>query len=86
MTHLELQQIQKRLNFNGPDMSACLGIDYNQYRRLYYGHTAIPSNIARAAMELEQINNSFMAGLPARVDQRVRMEYPNGMIPGDYAE
>ena len=38
--------------------------------------------IERAALELEQINLTFMKDLPARVDERIAKEFPNG-IPSE---
>lgn len=67
----QLQNIQKSINFDGPSMAICMGIDYEQYRRYYYGHTAIPDNIERAAMELQQINHKFIADAPARIDANI---------------
>lgn len=60
MDNIELQRIQKAIKFDALSMAACLGIDYEQYRRFHYGHTSIPSQIARAALELEQVQVRFM--------------------------
>ena len=78
MTVFELRAIQKRINFDAPSMAACLGVDREQYRRYYYGHAAIPANIERAALELEQINITFSEGIGTRIDERLKRDKTQG--------
>lgn len=82
MTHTDLQQIQQRINFDGPAMALCLGISHDQYRHYFYGHSKIPASIERAALELEQINATFMAerySPGGALDQELKQMYPGGI-------
>lgn len=78
MNVFELRAIQKRINFDAPSMAACLGVDHEQYRRYYYGHATIPTNIERAALELEQINITFSEGIGTRIDERLKRDKTQG--------
>lgn len=86
MTNTELLDIRKRIKFDMSSMSVCLGIPKSTYQRYENGSAKVPDNIARAAKELEQINVTFMADLPARVDERVRREFPHGIMSEVAAE
>jgi hypothetical protein len=72
-----LRDIQERIRFDAPSMAACLGITPRAYRNYLYDARQIPPHIARAALELEQINVTFMETLPSRVDQHIP---PDGYI------
>lgn len=78
MTNLDLQALQDRIKFDAVSMACCLGISHDQYRHYLYGHSKIPANIERAAMELEAVNTEFMSGLPKRVDERLQKEFSGG--------
>lgn len=80
MTHTDLQDIQTHINFDSRSMALCLGIDYEEYRRLYYGHKKITPQVERAAKELEQVNRQFMAEAPARIESRIAKEFPCGIM------
>lgn len=83
MTHTDLQQIQERIKFDAPAMAACLGVPYDTYRHFYYGHTKIPANVERAALELEQINATFMADRYSpggALDRELNQLYPRGIM------
>ncbi len=79
MKHTELQALQKRIKFDARSMAACIGIPYDTYRNYFYGYNQIPPNIGRKALEIEQINITFMQDLPERVDERIRREFPQGI-------
>lgn len=82
MTATELQELQERIKFDSPSMSACLGINYEQYRRYYYGHTEIPTTVERAALELETINVVFMQerySPGGSFDRELSKKYPFGI-------
>jgi hypothetical protein len=80
MTNIELQQLQKRIKFDAPSMALCMGIDYEKYRRFYYGHTVIPVNIERAALELEQIQKEFDIVRAKEHCQFLDTHYPRGIM------
>lgn len=82
MTHTELQELQQLIKFDSPSLAACLGIPYQTFRNYYYGVNKIPANIERKALEIKQVNLTFMQELPARVDERVDREFPRG-IPSE---
>lgn len=79
MTHADLQDLQSRLNFDGPSMAVLLGIDTEQFRRYRYGKTPIPANVDRAAHELEGIENMRRELMCKRLDA-----VPLGMTRSDY--
>ena len=82
MTAIGLRELQERIKFDAPSMAACLGVDYEQYRRYYYGHTEIPAKIERAALELEAINVVFMEerySPGGTLDQELAVKYPFGI-------
>lgn len=78
MTFIDLQALQERIKFDGPSMACCLGISHDQYRHYRSGHSKIPPNIERAALELEAVNTEFMSGIGARVDERLQKECVGG--------
>lgn len=80
MTHHELQSIQKEIKFDAPSMSACLGIPYNTYKNYYFNCNVIPEQIARKVLEIRQINITFIEELPARVDERIKKQFPYGFL------
>ena len=84
MEHTELQRIQESTRFKTREIAECLGLDYEQYRRYYYGHSKIPDEVERAALELEQIDKKFFARyLPGgEFDQELTKKYPCG-IPSE---
>ena len=55
MTAQDLKDLQQRIKFDAPTMSIYLGISYDQCRKYLCGQTAIPSEVERAALELEQM-------------------------------
>jgi hypothetical protein len=57
----------------------CLGIQKSTYARYEDGSAIMPPAIVRAARELLQINETFSAGMPARIEARFN-KYP-GVIP-----
>lgn len=67
-------------------MACCLGISHDQYRHYLYGHSKIPANIERAALELEAVNTQFMAGMPARIDERLQKECVGGYFLSEGCE
>ena len=68
MTATDLRNLRQKIGFSMSDIAACLGVPKSTYQRYEDGSSAVPANIERAAMELQQINDEFMAGLPGRVD------------------
>lgn len=82
MIHTELKAIQEEISFDAPSMAACLGVSVRCYRNYLYGVNDIPPAIGRAALELRQINLTFIAEMPARIDARAAREHPNG-IPSE---
>ena len=82
MTSRELKDLRVGIGFSMADIAACLGVPKSTYARYEDGTAAVPSGIKRAAVELRQINETFMAELPARVDARLAEEWPNG-IPSE---
>lgn len=80
MTDEDLREIQRKIKFNAPSMALCLGIKYRTYRNYYYGMNRIPEHIAVKVLDLEQKNNEFIAGIPARVDYHVNKQFPNGLM------
>jgi hypothetical protein len=79
MTVFELRNAQTRIKFDGPSMAACLGISHDQYRRYYYGHAEIPSQVARAVLELEQIQKTFDVQRDAEYCEYLNKKYPSGI-------
>ena len=80
MTAKELKSLQDRIKFDAPSMAASLEIPYQTYRNYIYGANAIPEAIERKALEIEKADIAFMKELPARVDERVKREFPNGIM------
>ena len=80
MQNTELQQIQKTIRFEAPSMAAALGIPYNHYRHMYYGHQTIPVVIAEKARELERIDRAWMAGFTQRLNSKIAREFPFGIV------
>ena len=76
----DLKDLQQRIKFDAPSMASCLGVPYHTYRNYLYGENAIPANIERAALDLENINKNFIAGAPARIDERIKREFPYGIM------
>jgi len=83
MTNIELQVIQNRTKLDGPSMALCMGVDYEHYRRLYYGTAAISEREARSAMEIDKINTEFMDRRYHRDDEcgkEICAKYPGGIV------
>lgn len=80
MTHTELKAIQDEILFDAPSMASCIGVHIRQYRNYLYGVQAIPERIERKALELLQINRTFVQEAPARIDARIDREFPNGVM------
>lgn len=80
MTHTDLQQLQKRIKFDCRSMALCMGINYEQYRRYYYGHAVIPASVERAALELEQIQREFDIARDIEYCAFLDQQYPGGIL------
>lgn len=86
MTAADLRSLQERIKFDGPSLATCLGIPYEQFRRYKSGHTAIPEAVERRLKEIEQINITFMAELPQRVDRQLQKEFKGGVFLSEPCE
>ena len=60
-------------------MASCCGVPKSTYQRYEDNTAAIPPDVIRAALELKQINETFIAELPDRVDARIAREFPHGI-------
>jgi hypothetical protein len=80
MNAVELKQLQYEIRFDAPSMACCLGVPYQTYRNYIYGINKIPPAVQRAALELEQINKTFMVEAVARIDARIAKDHPHGII------
>lgn len=78
MTFKELQELQAAVKFDCVSMAACLGLDYEQYRRFYYGHTEIPEKVERAAFELKQMQKTFDIQRDEEYCDFLDTKYPQG--------
>lgn len=80
MENHQLKKIRRDIGFSMADIALCLGIPKSTYQRYEDGTSSIPSVVARGALELLQINKTFMAEAPARIDARIKAEYPDGIM------
>lgn len=80
MTNTELRTIQETIKFDAPSMAACLVITTRCYYNYLYGVNKIPSQIERAALELEQINRQFIVDATARIDTIAARQFPGGIM------
>jgi hypothetical protein len=85
MTAAELRDLQQRIKFDAPTMAACLGIDYDQYRRYYYGRAVIPAGVARAALALEVFERECDAARAADGVAAIELQFPHG-IPSEVCD
>lgn len=79
MTHNRLKKLRNEIKFDMRSMALCLGIPLSTYQRYEDGTAAIPVRIERAALELEQVNKTFIKELPKRVDANLK----NGICPNE---
>jgi transcriptional regulator with XRE-family HTH domain len=77
---MNLRELRHEIGFSMADVAACLGIPKSTLQRYEDGSAKPPAAVVRAALELKQINVTFMAELPARVDARATIEYPHGIM------
>ena len=75
----QLEQIREEIRFDKRSFADCLGIPYRTLQNYCYGVNSIPKDIARKALELKQINITFLSGIPARVDANL----PPGGCPNE---
>ena len=66
-----VRKVRRDIKFDMYSMAACLGIPKSTYQRYEDGSAKTPPEIMRAALELRQINETFITGLPGRVDARI---------------
>ena len=72
MTTEELCNLRHEIKFDIRSFAACLGIPATTYQR-YENRTAkVPERIERAALELRQINVTFIQQMPSRIDERIK--------------
>jgi hypothetical protein len=79
MTREELRNLRLRIKFDVRSMALCVGVPASTYQRYEDGSAAVPLQVERAALELEQINTTFIQGLPRRVDAAIEIEFPKGI-------
>ena len=79
MNHQQLKELRHIIGFSMSDIAVCLGIPKSTYQRYEDGSAGIPADVQRAALELKQINETFMAEAPARIDARIKQEFPHGV-------
>jgi len=79
MTASDLKILRHKIKFSMFDVSACLGVPKSTYQRYEDGSAIIPPTIERAALELQKINEEFIATAPARIDARINREFPGGI-------
>jgi len=76
---MNLKELRHKIGFSMTDIALCLGIPKSTYQRYEDGSAEPPPAVQRAAQELLQINETFIAELPARVDARLAKENPLGV-------
>lgn len=79
MTAKELKNLRIGINFDVRSFAKCIGVPASTYQRYEDGTAAITVRIERAAKELEQVNKTFIKGLPKRVDDNL----PMGICPNE---
>jgi len=79
MKKQELKEIRLKIKFDMDSFATCIGIPKSTYARYEDGSATVPERVERAALELEQINKTFIEGLPGRVDARIAKDFPKGI-------
>ena len=80
MTNIDLQNLQYRMKFDAVSMAVTSGIDYEQYRRYYYGKTPIPAHHERALLEAEQVQKEFDVVRCNEAQRVLDQMYPYGIV------
>lgn len=78
----ELKAIREELGFSYGEMAQELGVHKATYQGYETGRRATPPHIISSARDSLARDRAFWAGLPLRVDARLALEFPNGIMSG----
>lgn len=78
MTAQELKKIETDIKFDAESMAVCLGLTTHCYRKYIYEENPIPERVARAALELVQIQKTFDIQRDLDYCAFLNAKYPQG--------
>jgi len=81
MNNQQLRQLRQDINFDMGSMATCCGVPKSTYQRYEDGTAAVPPQVERAALELVQINTTFMSRYQpgGEFDREIDRKYPHGI-------
>lgn len=86
VVHAELRSLRVELGYSQRELARLLDIPYATYQGYETGRRQMPAGFINRVREWQQIDLEFMAGLAARVDERVRREFPDGFMSEGVSE
>ena len=79
---MRIKEAREELRFSFREMAQALGIPASTFQSYHDGRRPVPFAVLLRVERLRRKVRRFMAGLPARVDARLAVEFPNG-IPSE---
>ena len=79
MKSQDLKELQQRIKFDAITLAKCLGISHDQTRKYLCGQTTIPTEIERAALELEHVEKQLDAQRLANFEAKLSRSFPYGI-------
>jgi predicted transcriptional regulator len=79
--YAELKALRLEMEFSLGEMAALLHIPKGTYQGYETGRRAMPAGFINRIREWQQQDLEFMAGIAARVDERLRVEGFGGGFP-----
>jgi len=78
--HSEIKAIRLKMGFSVREMASELKLKATTYQCYDEGSRKTPAHILASARISGAKVEEFMQGLPARVDERIKREFPNGIV------